>query len=274
MMAASSSAAVNLQASAGDLARRLSCLRHFLLAANELLACEKAPSREINRHSRKIITLMEIAQGTLNAAGLKLYKFASCRQDLFPYKLSYFRLLRMLQRIRPCIDDRTLHGRINRLLLPLFTNMRTPASEELAEFSQASLNAPTPPGPSSPPRHTPSTLPPHAEASPIDPNQSAPSVDYRSMPPPDVLLCGRNRYRGRPVTQRPLAATAPPPRTTSPEREDTDEENFGEDTDSDSDEESPPPLYFRPRPKFGIYCTSKLSQFRQRNDHTPHPMDY
>lgn len=53
-MAASASVPINLQAATADLARRLSCLEYFLEAANELLTCERLPSREISRHYRKV----------------------------------------------------------------------------------------------------------------------------------------------------------------------------------------------------------------------------
>ena len=137
---------------------------------------------------------------------MRLYKFASCNPELFPYKLAYFKLLRMLQRMRPCILDRTLRrklsvalfllrgapflttflstlsGRINRLLLPLFTNLRTPASEELAEFSQAPLTVSRPSGTRPPPLHTSSTLTPHAQTSSNAVRLRATTADYRTMP--------------------------------------------------------------------------------------------
>ena len=45
---------VNLRHAAMDLARRLSSLRDFVPAANELTTCNDLPGHEVRRHCRKV----------------------------------------------------------------------------------------------------------------------------------------------------------------------------------------------------------------------------
>ncbi|TCD60856.1 hypothetical protein EIP91_009405 [Steccherinum ochraceum] len=178
--------------------------------------------------------------------------------------------------MRPCIHDRTLHGRINRLLLPLFSNLRTPASDVFREFSQATPAVSKSSASSSPQLSPSSTLPPHAHPSLDDGERHGTLVDYRTMPPPDILLCGRNGYRGRTTTPRALSvgsASRSISRSLSatPQYEDPDDVHMEEEEEEDSDNDQEPmvPAYYRSRPKFGIYCTSTGMQARQRNDHSP-----
>ncbi|KAJ6578835.1 hypothetical protein DFH09DRAFT_1148449 [Mycena vulgaris] len=93
----------------------------FLAAARNLLSCAKLPAAEFRRHSRKIIRLIETARDKLEASGISLYLFTSCRKSKCMYKDVYFDLLRMLQ-ARRCDVDVTLQARTNSLLIRLSSN--------------------------------------------------------------------------------------------------------------------------------------------------------
>ncbi|KAI9450817.1 hypothetical protein BJY52DRAFT_1300843 [Lactarius psammicola] len=114
---------VDLRQRAGELAQRLGSLSHFLSAAHELLDIIRHLSSEILlRHSRKIVTLVEISRATLTRAGLKLHLFTSCTPALRNYKTVYFDILRALQeRQEVIVNSDDLKDRVSRLLLPLST---------------------------------------------------------------------------------------------------------------------------------------------------------
>lgn len=56
---------IDLQNLAVDLARRLTLLQHFPLAASQLLTCEKSSEDEIRRHSRKVCCTSRTEKETL-----------------------------------------------------------------------------------------------------------------------------------------------------------------------------------------------------------------
>lgn len=114
---------VDLRQRAGELAQRLGSLGHFLSAAHELLDIIRHLSSEILlRHSRKIVTLVEISRATLTRAGLKLHLFTSCASTLRNHKTLYFDILRALRERQEIIDNSdNLKDRVSRLLMPLST---------------------------------------------------------------------------------------------------------------------------------------------------------
>ncbi|KAI0270521.1 hypothetical protein BC834DRAFT_861848 [Gloeopeniophorella convolvens] len=114
---------VDLRQQAGDLARRLGSLHLFISAAQELLGIVRRLNSEIlQRHNRKIVTLVEISRTTLTRAGVKLHLFTSCSPALENYKSLYFDILRALRdRQEVIIDGDNLKDRVSRLLMPLST---------------------------------------------------------------------------------------------------------------------------------------------------------
>jgi len=114
---------VDLRQRAGELAQRLGSLGHFLSASHELLDIIRHLSSEILlRHSRKIVTLVEISRATLTRAGLKLHLFTSCTPALRNHKTLYFDILRALrERQEVIINGDNLKDRVGRLLMPLST---------------------------------------------------------------------------------------------------------------------------------------------------------
>ncbi|KIJ64273.1 hypothetical protein HYDPIDRAFT_28709 [Hydnomerulius pinastri MD-312] len=118
------SAPVDLQKFAIDVAHRLSSLRNFLDASEELLKCsEILTDADVQRHGRKILAMIEVARTTLNRAGLKLHLFTSCTPKYQPLKSAYFKMLVLLVRRHRDEFHPDLRGRVDRLLLPLTTRL-------------------------------------------------------------------------------------------------------------------------------------------------------
>lgn len=110
----------DLQTQAGELGRRLSHASSFVVASRDLLAIIRGLHRDdYRRHSRKIITLVEIARNTLIRAGVRLHTSARCAPGLVKHKDNYFQLLRLLQEHEHSINNPALKDRASRLLLPL-----------------------------------------------------------------------------------------------------------------------------------------------------------
>ncbi|KAI0790965.1 hypothetical protein C8Q75DRAFT_758724 [Abortiporus biennis] len=251
---------VNLQTGAVELAHQFSSLQQFRLAAAELLTCETLSSTEIDRHSRKIITLLEIAQSTLTKLGCKLYSFARCSEDLVPYKASYFELLRMLKRIKHnfVVEDPTFQDRINRLLLPLSTYLRTPATEEMEYASPASGSSSPRIQSHSSPRLNASSTQSHTMT-----HLSTGVEPAASMPPPDMVRTATSTHRhNRRVSNAPpldgRQRGRPPSRPIiQPETPLSDEEE---------DVEPLPIVIRRPRARLGILCTKKHPMHHKSHD--------
>ncbi|KAH9970011.1 hypothetical protein BGW80DRAFT_1208735, partial [Lactifluus volemus] len=114
---------IDLRQWAGKLAYHLGSLNRFISAAQELLDIIHHLNSEILlRHSRKIVTLVEISRATLIRAGIKLHLFTSCTPALQNYKKLYFDILRALRERQELISDSdNLKERVNRLLMPLST---------------------------------------------------------------------------------------------------------------------------------------------------------
>ncbi|KZV68618.1 hypothetical protein PENSPDRAFT_509075 [Peniophora sp. CONT] len=112
---------VDLKTHAGELASRLSSMRQFKPAAEELLLMLRREVRPetFRMQTRKIVTLIEIARATLSRAGVRLYSFASCAPALLPFKKVYFELLRALRARRSAITEVNVQARADKLLVPL-----------------------------------------------------------------------------------------------------------------------------------------------------------
>ncbi|KAH7927184.1 hypothetical protein BV22DRAFT_1111228 [Leucogyrophana mollusca] len=121
-MSSTNSPTIDLQKISVDIARRLSSLRCFLSAVEDLLNCNTLTSAEFRRHGRKIIALAEIARATLTRAGLKLHLFTSCSPSFLPFKSAYFKLLLVLRCHRNDFVPE-LRARTGRLILPLSTRL-------------------------------------------------------------------------------------------------------------------------------------------------------
>lgn len=232
-----------------DLARRLSSLRDFISAANELTACDDCSSHYIKRHCRKIVTLIEIARTTLTRSGVKLHHARPCMPALQRYKAAYLDMLRMLERQRSRMqDDRAFQERVDRLLLPLAATPRHGVAEDTAGPSSVhsclsgapSLFAPPPP-------------PPPLQA----PRAGAGTAG--AMLPPDVLL-GRPSRSWTPDAWKQGHLTLSPQRG-RPSWHDRSGNERDEGSD-DEDDEPQPVLVQQSRRRFGIFCTGKQGSRR------------
>lgn len=109
---------VDLNANAVDIACRLGSLVCFLEAVEELKTCSGLVSSEFRRHSRKIISLIEVARRTLTAAGISLHMFRSCSPTSAPFRTAYVELLKILKERRYDVEE-ILQERVKHLLQPL-----------------------------------------------------------------------------------------------------------------------------------------------------------
>ncbi|KAF9221827.1 hypothetical protein BS17DRAFT_784776 [Gyrodon lividus] len=115
---------VGIQKFAIDIAYRLSSLRNFLEASEDLLRYNNLlTDADIQRHGRKLLAMMEVARTTLNGVGLKLHLFTSCSPKYQPYKSAYFKMLVLMIRQHQHQFHPDLRGRVDRLLLPLNTRL-------------------------------------------------------------------------------------------------------------------------------------------------------
>ncbi|KAF8836231.1 hypothetical protein BDN67DRAFT_1005501 [Paxillus ammoniavirescens] len=115
---------VDIQKFAIDIAYRLSSLRNFLEASEDLLEYnELLTSADIQRHGRKLLAMIEVARTTLDRMGVKLHLFTSCSPKYQPYKSAYFKMLVSMIRQHRDQFHPELRGRVDRLLLPLTTRL-------------------------------------------------------------------------------------------------------------------------------------------------------
>ncbi|TFK36537.1 hypothetical protein BDQ12DRAFT_736879 [Crucibulum laeve] len=237
-----SSAVVELQNEAIDIACRLGTLAHFLEAARQLLTCGLMSNFEFLRHSRKIIALIELARKTLTAAGAPVYSFSYCPPSLVRYKAAYIDLLKMLRENRYNVDP-SLQARMHSLLISLsstFTIQRGEGSDNTptiecersgAQYSESiSSSRPSPSFKNSPPTQL--MAPPDA------------------FPPPEipqsVRLPRMRRQNNRLWDPDTIREVTRKRRTAIPAKE-IDQENV-----------APTERLIRPMPRrFGIFCTGK-----------------
>ncbi|KIP06380.1 hypothetical protein PHLGIDRAFT_119008 [Phlebiopsis gigantea 11061_1 CR5-6] len=244
-----SSSSVNLRHAAMNLAHRLSSLRDFIPAANELITCNDLPPEDVKRHCRKIVTLIEIARATLTQSGIKLHQHSSCIPALARHKLAYFNMLRMLQQQRHLMqEDQPFQDRVNRLLLPLATNLRAAPSEDTAQLPSGRNGLSSVAGVPSSSLRVPTVATQRRRLS------KAGSAADGQMLPPDVLL-------RRPVkTLDPSTWKTATPSTNLAQRgrqwmEASYDE--GEDGSDEEENESRPVVLHHPRRRFGIFCTGQ-----------------
>ncbi|KIK95196.1 hypothetical protein PAXRUDRAFT_827257 [Paxillus rubicundulus Ve08.2h10] len=115
---------VEIQKFAIDIAYRLSSLRNFLEASEDLLEFNNSfTDIDIQRHGRKLLAIMEVARTTLDRVGVKLHLFTSCSPKYQPYKSAYFKMLVSMIRQHKEYFHPELRGRVDRLLLPLTTRL-------------------------------------------------------------------------------------------------------------------------------------------------------
>ncbi|KAF5343149.1 hypothetical protein D9758_015207 [Tetrapyrgos nigripes] len=242
-------------------------LRHFdylFDALAELGDFFSLSDPDFTRSGTEIVMLFEIAQGTLEKAGIILRTYTHCPAHFVPYKRAYFSLLKLLRNRDRCIVDRDLRKRWLRLTFRL-------KQDFVIDFAPS-------------PRHglyLPA-LKRDANASNLSPGASnIPPDFYKSMPPPDAfppsqkvssLSCLRLLKRAK-----PLAFDLNPDSTIwdtlgiSPDHDDDDMDTVIDAHSSGSNYNivgrsklvlsSPyPPRLRRPMTgRFGIFCTAKTS---------------
>jgi len=217
---------------------------------------ERLSDADIQRHGRKLLAMMEAARTTLNRAGVKLHLFTSCPSKFQPYKSAYFKMLVLIIRQNQDRFPPDLQGRVDRLLLPLTTQLviwrnRDPYAQlGIADLMKNLKNG-------SRPLRKPQLEPSSAPIPPRVPPWPLHNI-AASMPPPDAFppkvtpeerrgkKCSPDSAarRSRPVhKQHPL----PPERDTQPSSDDVDEP-------------SAPRLLTRTRRHFGIFCTGNNRQ--------------
>ncbi|KAG5726034.1 hypothetical protein E4T56_gene1260 [Termitomyces sp. T112] len=239
---------IDLQADAVVLAQRFGSKIHFLQAAYDLETCKNASSFYFRRHSRKIITLIEIAKKTLLAMGVQPYPFSTCPPLLVPYKTAYIDLLFLLEKRLHDIDP-SLEARVNSLLFPLHAESHVTGKGELSSgpFPRVSPVLLAGCAPSSSQRLT-------------DATSAACSATL--MPPPDSRLPVINVKRKRRVYPRKNMygedeeASSRRLRATNPD-------------DNEQEHDIPAARLYNPlRRRFGIFCTPKSSMHTYRQPTT------
>ncbi|KAI0339066.1 hypothetical protein BDW22DRAFT_1347928 [Trametopsis cervina] len=266
-MADAAHLSANFRLTAMDLARRLSFLQHYVSAAHELvLRFEQLQPRELRRHTRKIVALIEISRQTLLRCGLRLYHFAACPPALSQHKCRFFDLLRTLKQQRRFMDnsEHELRGRIDRLLLPLSSNLRIASTEDTAahpSYYSKSVGLVSPP-PS--PVSLPSTSRSGYTAVNTVSRGYASSDTEGKMLPPDVLMSRSSKRRIHRI-QQPVQVggnvfgRAPETRQhNEPSAAATD----APPEDVEAESSHLPRLVAPSRRRFGIFCTSKAGHRR------------
>ncbi|KAJ7070235.1 hypothetical protein B0H15DRAFT_118949 [Mycena belliarum] len=226
----------------------------FLRAATDLLSCAELPAADFRRHSRKIIRLIETARDSLEASGISLYLFTSCRQSKCLYKDIYFDILRMLHARRGDVEV-ALQARSSSLLIRLSSNFVGRDAGVAAQVAPKRI------------RQLPerirqalamgiTTCTPHPPASP-------PPAGNNDMLPPDafpptVVLPARHRKRSR---REPFLVPASPPRKRARRVHEQENQVPAPAAASITYVYKSPPLTKR----FGIFCTSKTSMHHPRS---------
>ncbi|KAG1727615.1 hypothetical protein EDB19DRAFT_1914149 [Suillus lakei] len=113
--------ALDRRAVAKDLADRLQgSLDDVLGGMKDILKFSHLEDHELQRHSRKIITLTELARNALERERVALSLFIHCPEKIVPYKSAYFKLL-LLIRSRKLVFP--VDARTKRLLFDLGPNV-------------------------------------------------------------------------------------------------------------------------------------------------------
>ncbi|KZT22983.1 hypothetical protein NEOLEDRAFT_1180392 [Neolentinus lepideus HHB14362 ss-1] len=232
-------AVVDLKKRAVQLASELSSRDQFWHAAHELLTFKSLSPSEFVRHSKKIVTLIEITRARLIESNIPLSKHVICTPGHEPYRSIYIQLLEALQSRQYLIEDNQLRARMKRLLLPLM-------STSVASRSIRVMGVPIDDGLQAVPQTHLRTFHPYERQKGLTlrARDEIPGCDI-SMPPPDEL---------------PQASRKP---------KTSDRKIFDETITLDVLEDSPPkkeqwgehpaavPPRGRLRGRFGIFCTHK-----------------
>ncbi|KAJ6464284.1 hypothetical protein C8R47DRAFT_1156300 [Mycena vitilis] len=217
----------------------------FLDAVDKLLSCGNLPPAEFRRHSRKIIRLIETARDRLEAEGISLYLFASCRKGKWKYV--YFDLLRMLHARRGDVDvDVGLQARTKALLIRLSSSFvgremvrTTPALPEKSRQSlEMGITSCTP----------------------------QPSTASTTMPPPDAFPPRAAQSFLRRMRHRQMLPFLPPELSARPRKR--AKRSAEQENKIPSPEMSSATYTFKAPPltkRFGIFCTGKNSMHRPRS---------
>ncbi|KAH0834184.1 hypothetical protein J3R83DRAFT_11496 [Lanmaoa asiatica] len=234
-----------------DIAYRLSSLRNFLEASEDLCRySERLTDADIQHHGRKV------ARTTLNRAGVKLHLFTSCPPKFQPYKSAYFKILVLIIRQNQDQFPTELQGRVDRLLLPLTTQLviwrnHDPYAQLGIADLMKNLNS------RSRPQRNPQLERPSSIAVPLRVPPWPLNNIAASMPPPDAfppkvtedkqgkrssldLVVRRSRPVHKQHPPRPELETQPSP--------------------AEDDESTAPRPFPRARRHFGIFCTGNKRQ--------------
>ncbi|KAI0052400.1 hypothetical protein FA95DRAFT_1675101 [Auriscalpium vulgare] len=268
---------VDIQTAAGDLAHRLSSLRHFISAGQDLLDSIRLLRSEIlSRQCKKVVTLAEISRATLSRVGIKLHLFTSCPPVLQQFKSLYFDILRALRERLDVFVGANLKDRVKRLLLPLSSWMVI----RRADGPPASARVQTRPArPSASPYHLAAVPFPRADQS--TQRRSSPAL-ATSMPPPPSLP-RRNRQSPDPDRHSSVVRLDLFPElvvhTRSPRRHTPASSTEQDDRENDPAIVSDLVTVQRPTPRrFGIFCTggnAALAKTERRNrPHSPRSSRY
>ncbi|KAG1878159.1 hypothetical protein F4604DRAFT_598339 [Suillus subluteus] len=97
------------------LANRLESLDRFLEAMTDMMKFSDAEDRQIRHYGRKIISLTEIANATMNSSNIGATLLVICSEEQVPYKAAFFRMLVLIRRRRSAFPAH-LDTRISALL--------------------------------------------------------------------------------------------------------------------------------------------------------------
>ncbi|KAI9463470.1 hypothetical protein HD554DRAFT_2222602 [Boletus coccyginus] len=246
------SPSMSVQKFAIDVAHRLSSLRNFLEASEDLCRYnERLTDADVQRHGRKLLATMEVARTTLNQAGVKLHLFTSCPPKYQPYKSAYFRMLALIIRQNQDQFSTELQGRVARLLLPLTTQLVIWRNHDpYAQLGIADLMKDI--NSRSRPQNKPQLEQSTGAAVPLRVPPWPLNNIAASMPPPDAFPPKVKEDKRTKKSLLDLAARrSRPVHKQYPARPEPDTQSLP----SDDDEPSAPRLPTRARRHFGIFCT-------------------
>ncbi|KAG9310849.1 hypothetical protein JVU11DRAFT_8704 [Chiua virens] len=253
---------MSLQKFAIDIAYRLSSLRNFIEASEDLCRYnERLSDADMPRHGRKLLAMMEVARSTLNRAGVKLHLFTSCPPKHQPYKSAYFKMLILIVRQNRDQFLVDLQGRVERLLLPLSTQLviwrdcDPYAQLGIADLMKNTNRRSRPQGKTQLELPSSATVPLRVPPWPLN-NIAA------SMPPPDAFppKVAEDKRRKKSLVNL-LARRSRPVHKRHPPRSELESQPVP----SDDNEPVTPRVLPRPRRHFGIFCTgNSCSQWLRR----------
>ncbi|KAF8554284.1 hypothetical protein OG21DRAFT_1497158 [Imleria badia] len=252
---------MSVQKFAIDVAHRLSSLRNFLEASEDLCHYNgRLTDADIQYHGRKLLAIMEVARTTLNRAGVKLHLFTSCPPKFQPYKSAYFKMLVLIIRQNKDQFPTELQGRVTRLLLPLTTQLVIWRNyDPYAQLGIADLMKDI--SSRSRPQMKPQLEQPGGTAIPLRVPPWPLNDIAASMPPPDAFPPKVTQDKRGKRSLLDLVARRPRPvHKRHPPRPEPETQPLSSD---DDDEPIAPRLPTRARRHFGIFCTGNKRPSQQ-----------